>query len=89
MSTNKVSEIRINSQITSESVRLIDTNGDQLGIFPISQAIKKAQSRDLDLVEIASNANPPVCKIVDYKKYLYEQEKKIMKKDKKHIKLSH
>lgn len=74
--TNKVSEVKINSQIVSESVRVIDTNGNQLGIIPTSKAIKIAQSKDLDLVEVSPNADPPVCKIVDYKKFLYEQEKK-------------
>lgn len=57
-------------------MRTIDSDGKQLGIMPISQAIAIAQARGLDLVEVAPTANPPVCKIVDYGKFRYEQEKR-------------
>jgi translation initiation factor IF-3 len=56
-------------------VRVIDTDGKQLGIMPLRRALKIAQERGLDLVEVAPNANPPVCKILDYGRYRYEQEK--------------
>lgn len=56
-------------------VRVIDETGNQIGILPISEALKQAQIKNLDLVEIVPNANPPVCKIIDYKKYLYQKEK--------------
>lgn len=57
-------------------MRTIDTDGKQLGIMPVAQAIALAQARGLDLVEVAPTANPPVCKIVDYGKFRYEQEKR-------------
>jgi len=55
---------------------LIDTDGTQLGIKPIAEAITIAKSKNMDLVEIAAQANPPVCKILEYSKFLYDQEKK-------------
>ena len=55
---------------------MIDTDGTQLGIKPIAEAITIAKSKSLDLVEIAAQANPPVCKILEYSKFLYDQEKK-------------
>jgi len=62
--------------ITYEKVRLIDENGGQLGIVSSKEANDLAASKNLDLVEIAPNANPPVCKIVDYGKYRYEMARK-------------
>ncbi len=56
-------------------MRVIDTDGKQLGIMPLRRALKIAQERGLDLVEVAPTANPPVCKILDYGRYRYEQEK--------------
>ncbi|MCX5787968.1 MAG: translation initiation factor IF-3 [Elusimicrobia bacterium] len=67
---------RVNQRITAPSVRLIDTDGTQLGIKPIAEAITIAKSKNLDLVEIAAQATPPVCKILEYSKFLYDQEKK-------------
>jgi len=64
-------------------VRLIDTNGDQLGIMPLAQAQGIADERKLDLVEVASGANPPVCRIMDFHKYRYEQRKKQQESRKK------
>lgn len=57
-------------------VRLIDENGSQIGVVPTAQALEIAGSRGLDLVEVAANVRPPVCRIMDYGKYLYEQSKK-------------
>ena len=54
---------------------MIDNRGQQLGIHIIEKAVEKANSLDLDLVEIVPNAKPPVCKIMDYGKYLYEQQR--------------
>lgn len=67
--------LRINEWIRVPQVRLIGTNGDMIGIKPTYEALNMARSAGLDLVEIAPNANPPVCKIMDFSKYLYEKEK--------------
>ncbi len=67
---------RINSEIRARDVRVIDVNGDQLGILPIRDALNIATERALDLVEVAPNANPPVCRLMDYGKYLYEKQKR-------------
>lgn len=67
---------RINENITAERVRLIDEEGEMLGVFPTKAAIEKAYDAGLDLVEVSPNADPPVCKILDYGKYKYEQQKK-------------
>lgn len=66
----------INEEIRDKEVRLIDTDGTMLGIMPSKDAQKLADSKDLDLVKIAQDAKPPVCKIMDYGKYLFEQEKR-------------
>ncbi len=65
----------INELITATHVRLVGDNVE-MGIYPIEEALKKAQEQNLDLVEISPNANPPVCKIIDYQKFKYEQKKK-------------
>lgn len=57
-------------------MRLIDSDGGQLGVVPVQDAMKKAIERELDLVEVAPQASPPVCKIMDYGKYKYQQSKK-------------
>jgi translation initiation factor IF-3 len=67
---------RVNESITADRVRLIDENGEMLGVFPTKSAIEKAYDAGLDLVEVSPNADPPVCKILDYGKYKYEQQKK-------------
>jgi translation initiation factor IF-3 len=67
---------RINDRIRVPEVRLIDENGEQVGVVPIDQALERARDRDLDLVEIAPTAKPPVCRILDYSKYKYEQEQR-------------
>jgi translation initiation factor IF-3 len=66
----------MNERIRAREVRVIDAEGNQLGIMVPYDAIKKARESNLDLVEISPNAVPPVCRIMDYGKYLYEQEKK-------------
>ena len=80
---------RINEMIRVREVRLIDDEGNQLGIVPTNQALNMARDKDLDLVEVSPNANPPVCKILDYGKYRFEQEKKLResKKNQKVLKL--
>ena len=64
---------RINERIRVPEVRLIDENGQQVGIMRTQEALRYAQDRDLDLVEVAPDAKPPVCRILDYSKYKYEQ----------------
>ncbi len=67
---------RINGRIRVPQVRLIDDEGQQVGIVPTIQAIRMAEESGLDLVEVAPNADPPVCRLMDYGKFLYEQAKK-------------
>jgi translation initiation factor IF-3 len=67
---------RINERIRVPEVRLIDENGEQVGVVPTAEALERAQERDLDLVEVAPNSKPPVTRILDYSKYKYEQEQK-------------
>jgi translation initiation factor IF-3 len=74
--------LRINEQIKSDTVRLISNDGDQLGVVSLQDALNKADNVGLDLVEISPNTNPPVCKILDYGKYIYEKQK-LEKKNKK------
>jgi len=66
----------VNQQIRVREVRLIDDEGNQLGILPIQEALQLAFERNLDLVEVAPNAVPPVCRLLDYGKYQYEKQKK-------------
>ena len=67
---------RINGEITAPQLRLVAENGDQLGIVAVGDALKMAEEQNVDLVEIAPLAVPPVCKLMDYGKYKYEQQKK-------------
>ena len=71
-----ISELMINEQIRDKEVRLISADGEQLGIMSSRDAMKLAQEAELDLVKIAPGAKPPVCKIIDYGKYKYEQTRK-------------
>ena len=71
-----ISELMINEQIRDKEVRVIGEEGDQLGIMSAKEAYKLAQEAELDLVMIAPTAKPPVCKIIDYGKYRYEQARK-------------
>lgn len=68
---------QINEEITDKEVRMIDEDGTQLGIMSSSDAMKIAIEKDLDLVKIAPTSNPPVCKVMDYGKYRYEQAKRL------------
>jgi translation initiation factor IF-3 len=67
---------RINEDIRVQQVRLVDENGGQLGVKPIQEALDYAHGKDLDLVEVAAQADPPVARVMDYGKYRYEQEQK-------------
>ena len=67
-------ELQINEEIRDKEVRVIDSDGSQLGIMHASQALEKAYARNLDLVKIAPQAKPPVCKIIDDGKYRVEQQ---------------
>jgi len=78
----------VNQRIRVKEVRLIGPNGEQMGIVPTQEAIQKAQEFDLDLVEVAAGANPPVCRIMDYSKYKYDQEKK-ERESRRHQKIVH
>ena len=69
-------ELRINEEIRCKEVRLVDDAGQQLGVMSPREAAKVAAEKGLDLVEVAPTANPPVCRIMDYGKYKYEQSKK-------------
>ena len=69
-------DLRTNRQIRAHEVRLIDENGEQKGVMRTYDAIRMAEEAGLDLVEVSPNANPPVCKILDFGKYRYEMEKK-------------
>lgn len=73
----------MNHLITAKEVRLISFDGKQLGIVNIHDALSKAEELKLDLVEIASQVNPPVCKIMDFGKYIFEQRKRLKKKSKR------
>jgi len=67
---------RINKAIRASEIRLIDQNGEMIGVMSVDEAIVLAERAGLDLVEVSPNATPPVCKILDYGKYKYEQQKK-------------
>lgn len=69
-------DLKINRRIRAPRVRVIDQEGSQIGILPVEEALALAQESGLDLVEISPNAEPPVCKIVDYGKYRYDQTKR-------------
>ncbi|MBQ0083452.1 MAG: translation initiation factor IF-3 [Clostridiales bacterium] len=69
-------ETLINESIKAKEVRVINTDGVQIGVLPIKEALAQAAAKDLDLVEISPNAAPPVCKIMNYGKYRFEQAKR-------------
>ena len=73
---NDESNNKINFQITAPRVRLVGENIPEQGVYSLSEALKIAEELELDLVEISPNVDPPVCKIIDYQKYLYQQRKK-------------
>ncbi|HLR08369.1 MAG TPA: translation initiation factor IF-3 [Bacillota bacterium] len=76
-------ELNINERIRAREVRLIDSNGEQLGVKSRQEALELAQKRNLDLVLVAPKAKPPVCRIMNYGKYRYEQQKKAKEARKK------
>ena len=76
MEGKTISDLMINEQIRDKEVRLVGSDGEQLGIMSAKEAYFKAQEAGLDLVKIAPKAQPPVCKIIDYGKYKYEQTRK-------------
>src|ERR671919_166391 len=67
---------RINERIRAPQVRLVGADGTQVGIVSVQDALERARAADLDLVEVAPQADPPVCRLLDYSKYKYEQEQK-------------
>ncbi len=69
-------ETQINEEIHDKEVRVIDSDGNQLGVMPIEEALRLAEEKNTDLVKIAPQAKPPVCKIMDYGKYRFEQAKR-------------
>lgn len=73
---NRVPQVRVNHRIRVPEVRVIDDSGAQLGIMSSSEALRLAQDRGLDLVEVNPKAEPPVCKVMDYGKFKYEEKKK-------------
>ena len=78
---------RFNNRITSPEVQVINSDGENLGVLNLQEAISKAKDENLDLIEIAPNARPPVCKIMDMGKYKYDQQKKLNKAKKKQKKI--
>ena len=76
----------INEQITAKEVRLVGDNVEN-GVYPIAAAIKIADEQGLDLIEISPNANPPVCRVLDYQKFLYQQRKKLKEQKAKSTKI--
>ncbi|MEM7277778.1 MAG: translation initiation factor IF-3 [Pseudomonadota bacterium] len=74
ISANK--RARRNDEIDAPKVRVIDTEGEQAGVLPIEEAVELAKSQKLDLVEVSPNADPPVCRIMDFGKFIFEQSKK-------------
>ncbi|MBU0528437.1 translation initiation factor IF-3 [bacterium] len=79
----KKNRIRVNEKIIADKVRLIDADGNQLGIVSVAKALEQAGEAELDLVEISPNAKPPVCKILDYGKFKYEEQKRDQQSKKK------
>ncbi|NJN64443.1 MAG: translation initiation factor IF-3 [Acidobacteria bacterium] len=75
--------VRINDRIRFSPVRLIDENGAQVGVVPVEEALESARQRGLDLVEVAPDARPVVCRIMDYGRFRYEQQKKAQAAKKK------
>jgi len=73
---NIIKQLRVNDRIIAREVRLVGEKGEQLGIMPLVQAREVASKQNLDLVEVAFNTSPPVCRLLDYGKYKYQQAKK-------------
>lgn len=77
--TLNIQKYRINERITSPEVRVVDDQGEALGVLPTEKAIAIAQAKELDLVEVSPKAEPPVCKILDYGQFKYQKEKEARK----------
>jgi translation initiation factor IF-3 len=86
---NIAKEQRINERISSKEVRVINSQGVQLGVLPTSEALRMAREEGVDLVEVSPNAAPPVCRIMDYGKFKYQQEKRSNQAKKKHGSVTH
>jgi translation initiation factor IF-3 len=80
---NIAKRINVNKRIRAKEVRLIDADGEQLGVVPFMEALATAKSHGLDLVEVAPNVSPPVCRIMDYGRYKYQQNKKLQEAKKR------
>ncbi|MDY3068597.1 MAG: translation initiation factor IF-3 [Parabacteroides sp.] len=83
---NPKEQYRINERIRVREVRLVGDNVEQ-GVYPTSQALKIAEEQGLDLVEISPNAAPPVCRVIDYQKFLYQQKKRLKEQKAKSVKV--
>ncbi len=83
MSKKGSGEPNVNEMIEVSQVRVVDENGEMLGVMVLSKALERARSVSLDLVEVSPNAEPPVCKILDYGKYRFESQKKLREARKK------
>lgn len=79
----KIDEPRINNQIRCEKIRLVGADGEMVGVVTVPEGLRAAREAGLDLVEVSPNAEPPVCKILDYGKFKYEQQKKAAEARKK------
>lgn len=77
---NNQKRIRINNQITAREVRVVDEDGNNFGVLSVSAALDLAREKEIDLIEISPTANPPVCKLMDYGKFLYIEKRKTKKK---------
>ena len=80
----KKNKVRVNERIYADQIRLIDENKNQVGVVKVPEGLRLAEEAGLDLVEISPKAKPPVCKIMDYGKYKYEEKKKAQQARKKH-----
>lgn len=76
MSPGKGDTTRVNRQIRADKVRVVDSDGEMVGVLSVDEAMEMAQEAGMDLVEVSPNADPPVCKILDYGKYKYEAQKR-------------
>jgi len=83
-----IQEPRYNERIRAREVRLVDADGSQVGIVSIEDALRRAQSRELDLVEVAPQATPPVCRIMDYGKFRYEESQRIKESRRKTVQIT-
>jgi translation initiation factor IF-3 len=79
----KIDEPRINNQIRCDKIRLVGADGEMVGVVSVPEGLRAARDAGLDLVEVSPNAEPPVCKILDYGKYKYEQQKRAAEARKK------